>query len=156
AGGGRAWNRVVHEARGDRLPRLGVVNDALGERLADPLDGAAGELSDHHHRIDDAPDVIDRPVTVELHGTRLGIDLDFTDVTAVGPAGRVDRALRLQLDAVVGLPPGEIEQIDAAVGAGDAEHAIAIFDVGCRRFELLGGEVVRLRDRALGGDAHRR
>ena len=89
----RARNRVVHEARRERLARFGVVDEALAQRLPDALDGAAFELADHDHRIDDAPDVVDRPVAVELHGAGIGIDFDFADVAAVGPARRVDGAL---------------------------------------------------------------
>jgi hypothetical protein len=102
-----------------------------------PWTGAPFELADDDHRIDDAPDVVDRPVAVEMHGAGLRVDLDFADVAAVGPARRVDGALRAELDALVGLPRGELEQIDVPVGARDAEDAVAVLDVARRGFELL-------------------
>ena len=50
----------------------------------------------------------------------------------------------------------EVEEADRAVGAGDAEHAVAILDVGHRRLEFFRRELVRLLHRALGRDVHRR
>ena len=51
---------------------------------------------------------------------------------------------------------GQLEQADAAVGAGDAEDALGIFDVGGGGLERLGGEVAAVRDRRLRGDVDRR
>jgi hypothetical protein len=45
---------------------------------------------------------------------------------------------------------------DRAIGAGDPEDAIAVFDIRRRRFELVRREVLRLHDGALSGDLHRR
>ena len=55
-----------------------------------------------------------------------------------------------------GCRPRELEEADAAVGAADAEDAVAILDVADRGLEFLRGQVLRALDRALGGDAHRR
>ena len=67
------------------LSGIAVVDHLLAERLAQALHGAAIQLAAHDHRIDDAANVVGRDVGDDLDGAGLGIDLDLTYVTAVGP-----------------------------------------------------------------------
>ena len=133
-----------------------VIEHVLAERLPDPLDRAAVELAAHDHRIDDATDVVRRGVGDDLDGAGFRIDFDLADMTAVRPARPVHRARRIDEDAALGLPRGELEQADPAVGARDPEHPFDIFDVRDGRFERVAGEFPPGLDRVLGGVVDRR
>src|SRR6185369_15457205 len=103
--------------------------EPLAQCLADALRGAALQLTDHHHRVHHPADVVHGPIAVELHGTRLGVDFHFADVTAIRPARRTHGARRLQRDALACLASCELEQPDTPVGADDVEDAVSILDV---------------------------
>ena len=93
---GRARNRVVDEARGERVAAV-VVDDLLEQRLRGALGDAAVHLRFGEHRVHDAAAVVDRDVPHQPHRARLGVDLDDRDVAAERerPVG-VEVDLRLQ------------------------------------------------------------
>ena len=116
-----ARHRVVHEAAGQRLAALGVVDHLLAQRLADALHRAAVELAAHDHRVDHAADVVDRGIGDDARRRRssgsISTSLMWQPFGQLGPptrAGRVDE------DALLGLLAGQLEQADRQVGAGDA------------------------------------
>ena len=148
--------RVVHVAGAQQLAAVGVVGHALAQRLADALHRAALDLALHDVRADDAPDVVHRGVGHDLDAAGGGVDLDLGDVAAVGPAGRAGLGRAVGDDARLRLPRRQLEQPDAEVGAGDAEAARAVLDVGGRRLQRVGRELPALFDRALGRHAHGR
>src|SRR5439155_9232636 len=116
---GRPRQRVVLEARRQRLPGLAVVHELLAQRLAQALDCAAFELSLHDLRIHDGADVIDRTIRDWLDRARVGIDLDFTDMTAVGPSRAGNRARRIDAELRLRLRVRQLEKPDPAIGADD-------------------------------------
>ena len=60
------------------------------------------------------------------------------------------------MDARVGLLAGELEQVDAEIGADDRKRPARYSMSAARRLERLGGERLRVLDGALGSDLHRR
>ena len=55
----------------------------LEQCLADTLGNAAMGLAVHDHRVDGAPDIVDRRIADDLDRTGLGIDLDLADLGTV-------------------------------------------------------------------------
>src|ERR1700681_3466177 len=151
----RVWQRVVEKARGQGLSGFAVIDEPLAQRLSDALRRAALELADDDHGIDDAAHVVDRPVAGQLNRARLRIDFDFADVAAVGPGGTGDGARRVEHNALLRLPAGDLEQANAPIGTGDAEHAVAVFDVTGRRFHFIRRHGFGFSDGAIGSDAYR-
>src|SRR4051794_8222522 len=95
------------------------------------------QLPGHQHRVDDCAEVVDAGVAHDLDHAGVGIDLDFRDVAAIGEGrghflrGVVDvergrHAVRLFSFAQ---PPRQLDDVDAAVGAGDGKAAVRKFDV---------------------------
>src|SRR6516164_3964078 len=76
------WQRVIHEAAGKDLPRT-VINDPLGERLADALREPAVHLTLDNHRVDHHSAVIDRKEIAQRDRSSLGIDEDDGKVHAL-------------------------------------------------------------------------
>src|SRR4051794_11033256 len=149
-----ARDAVVLVARGEELA-VGIVRYTLIQRLADALRDATMDLAGDQHRVHGDTDIVDGGVAHDAGDAGLGIDLDFTDMGAVGPARTVD--LAFGIDAKPG-PPfllGEIEQADAAVGADHGEHAALIFDVLDRGLQHVRRLRARLLDQIVGGDRDR-
>ena len=80
----RARHLVVAERPRQQLAVALVVDCALVQRLADPLDDAAVHLAFEHERIDDGAEVVDDGVAVDAHHPAVRIDLHLDDVAAVG------------------------------------------------------------------------
>ena len=134
----------------------------FAHRLAEALDDAAVDLAFDEQRVHDLAEVVDDRVARDFADAGFGVDLDFADVAAVRPGvrgvlefavggealGAFDVRLRLG-DA------GDFEEADAAVGAGDAEFAVGVFDVGGGRFEFVRGDGFAFLDDVLDGDADR-
>ncbi len=76
---GRGGDRIVDERARHELP-VGVVMDALVQRLSDRVHDPAVHLPVDQHRIDRRAAVVDRDVLDDLHLARLGIDLDHARV----------------------------------------------------------------------------
>ena len=58
-----ARQAVIHQRAGDELARLRVMDEMLGEGLADALCHPAVNLSCEHQRVDDGADIVDDDVT---------------------------------------------------------------------------------------------
>ena len=90
-------------------------------------------------RVDHRAEVVDHGVARNCHHAAVGIDLYLDDVAAVRErvrgrrlhVGRVEPRLHSgrQLGRIA-RRRGNVEEVDAAIGADDAEFAIAVFDVG--------------------------
>src|SRR6202171_3475239 len=119
---------VILIARGQQLP-LGIVGDALVQRLTNALRDAAVNLSRHQRRIDGDADVVDGGVAHDLADAGFRIDLDLADMRAVRPARSVDLAFAIHAQARAVLFFRDVEQSNSLVGADHREHAVAIFDV---------------------------
>ncbi len=83
-----ARHAVVHEAAGQQLPGLAVVDLVLDQRLADALHHAAVDLAAHDHRIEHAAEIVDHEVAVDHDLAGLRIDLELADMRAVRMARR--------------------------------------------------------------------
>src|ERR1019366_5487538 len=140
----------------NELAAPGVVDDLLAEGLADSLHGTTVDLPACDRRVDDAADVVDGRIGDDTHVARLRVDLDFADVTGVRPGRAADAARRVEVDAGACLLAGEREEIDAEIGADDAEAPGPVFDVGPRRFERFGSQRPGVFDGPLGSGAHGR
>src|SRR5262245_58034899 len=156
-----ARHAVIHEATGEELPGLAVVDLVLDQRLADALYDAALDLSADDHRIEHAAEVIDHEIAIEGDLAGLGIDLQLADVRAVGMAGRACAvaAGRLEPHAeFLGQRPhrrigrlGDIRDGDRAVGADDTVFPVLELDVGGIRLHQRGSHRLALLDDRLGG-----
>ena len=71
---------------------------------------------------DDAADVVHRRVGDDLDRARRRIDLDLADVAAVWPRRAADAVARVDDDPRLRLAGGQLEEVDAQVGAGDGER----------------------------------
>ena len=151
----RARQRIVQKARSQRLSRFAVVYEFLAECLAQSLHRPAFELSLDDPRVYNGSHVIDRAIRYGLDRAGGRVDLDFADVSAVGPgrvrhgACRIDGELRLWLDL------RQLEEPDPAIGADHRADAVGVFHVADRNLQLPGRELARLRHGALRGDVHR-
>ena len=86
----RARQRIIHEARGQELAGVAVVNRLLHQRLADALHRAAMHLAGEHQRIERDAEIVDDDVIDDLGRAGRLVDLDFGDMRAV----RIGRRLR--------------------------------------------------------------
>ena len=129
------------------LTRSLLVEHVFAERLADSLDRSAIQLSAHDHRIDHAPDVVDRDIGHDLHRPGLRIDLDLRDVRAVWPAWSAYRAGGIDINTPVRLAAGQLEQADGSIRPGDPEHSLGILDVGSGRLQRLRRQIASIRHR---------
>src|SRR5207244_8438256 len=112
-------------------------------------------LALHDHRVDRAPDIIDRAVAHQLDCAGVGIDLDLADMTAIGEGGEVHRlvALCAQLPAeflrkIAALDggAGDRENPNRPVGSLDAELAPGEFEIGRRGLQHMAGDPESLFD----------
>ena len=77
-------------------------------------------------------------------------------MAAVGPAGGLGRGLGADDDLPPGLCRGQPGQVDAQVGAGHGEAALAVLQVGRGGFECLCRQLLRLGQGLFAGHAHGR
>ena len=117
-------------------------------------------LARDQHRIDDRAEVVDHEVAHHLDLAGVAVDLDLGDVAAVGERERrivrdvadVERLRHVgrQAEARAQLV-GQLEDADAAVGAGDGEAAARELDVDGRGFEHMGRDLLALLDQLVAG-----
>src|SRR5581483_12070641 len=139
-----------------RLELAIVICGALAERLSQPLHHPAVQLPVHDHRIDHRADVVDGPVTQDLDGAGIAIQLDFADMHAIreGEIRRiVERVLveaRLELaEWVVVRHVGRTRygiETHAPVGASHAERAVAKLEIALGRLQQMSSDALALRD----------
>ena len=67
-----------------------IVDAVLTHCLAKAVSDAAMDLPVDNHRIDRAADIVDGGIADDLDDTGLRVDLDFTDMAAIGKAGEID------------------------------------------------------------------
>src|SRR6516164_639577 len=85
---------VIHQGTGQQLARVLVIDEMLGEGLADALRHAAMDLAFECQLIDDGADIVDDDIAQHLGGAGLGIDLDLADMAAVGEVRDLGREAR--------------------------------------------------------------
>ena len=142
-------HRIVHETGALQLTGFGVVGHPLHQRLADALHRAAVDLAFDDGGADDAADVVDRGIGHHRHLAGGRVELNLADMAAVGPGRAAGGGGVGGGDAATRLARGQLEQADAQIGAGDLEAAFAVFDVGGRRFQCLGGQALGVFHRLL-------
>lgn len=151
-----AWQCVIHQAAGDELSRVFVVDAAFEQRLAYPLSQTPMDLTFHDHRIDHLAEVVDRGETRDAGFARFGVDLDFADVRARWEC-EVRRIVKRRfvqsrfefVQWVVVRHIGrqrDLRERDVAIGACDGELAVLEFDIGFGCFEQVGGDLLAFRD----------
>src|SRR5439155_3118547 len=151
--------QLIHEAAGQVLPRFAVVDDLLHQSLAQPLRDAAMDLALEADRVHHRADVVDDDVADDLQRAGIGVDLNLTDMAAIGigvvvggeGAGLVEAAFEAWRQAA-GLERGlgDVGDVDAAVGAGDREIAVGEFYVGGGGFEQMRRNAFALGDDLVG------
>src|SRR6185295_6861296 len=98
---------------------------------------AAMHLALDDHVVDDAPDVVAARQRGDADLPGLAIDLHFARLGAVGPRWSRRRLGGRHPKQLTRLPPRQVAERDRAIGAGDAEAAVAVFDVRLRRLQRL-------------------
>ena len=112
-------------------------------------------LAEDQQRIEHAPDIVDDNIIDDFDDTGVAVDLDLTDVAAVG-IGRTrwqndgafcqpDLHTRGQARRCVG-SLRDIDQSDRAVGALDGEVAVVEADIGLGGLQQMGGDTLGLVD----------
>ena len=135
-----ARHGVVHEAAGQELAGLAVVDLVLHQRLADALHHAALDLAAHDHRIDDAAEIVDHEVAVDRRPRRSrDRPRPRRHAQPLGWLGGVGSKLPVASRPTpnfAGERPhrrvgrlGDVDEADRLVGAGDAEAAVLELDV---------------------------
>ena len=127
---------------------------------------AALDLPLAQERVQHGADIVDRDVAGEPHLAGLSIDLDLGKVRAAGKGRRTVRAEigplgEPGLDLVGQLRgmkrmPGDLGDVDRAVGAGDDELAALKDDIVARRLHHVGGDATTLVDKLVGRHDDRR
>src|SRR3984893_8106320 len=154
-----ARHAVIHEAAGQVLPRFAVVDDLLHQSLAQPLRDAAMDLALEADRVHYGTDVVDDDVADDLQRAGIGVDLNLTDMAAIGigivvrgeGAGLVEAAFEAWRQAAdVARRLSDVGDADAPVGAGDREIAIGEFYVGGGGFEQMRGNAFAFGDDLVG------
>ena len=105
-------------------------------------------LAVHDHRIDRAPDIVDRGVAHDLHHAGLGIDLDLADMAAIGErrevhglvADAVQAAQVVRQIVALHRRGRDLEDADRAVGALHDEAAGGEFQIGRGGFQHMAGD----------------
>ena len=150
----RGRHRVIHEAARDELP-IGVVDEMLAERAADPLRDRAVHLPFDDHRIDDATGVLHADPATDADDAGRRIDLDDRSLRAGGEraANRIVKARRLETGLDVRRQSVRFEigharhlgERDRAAGrAAHAERAVGDLEIFGRRLEQVRGDASRL------------
>ena len=154
-GGGEKWqrvgprHRVVHEARRQQLPSLGLVVALLEQPLADTLGNPAMRLTVQDQRIDGAPDIVHGSVPDDLHLTCIRIYFDFAYLRAIGEACNRERLVgNAGEPSLHGLwqvlardgSGVDLEDGDLSIGAGDPVSATLELDVDFASLEQEAGD----------------
>src|SRR6516165_11198752 len=120
-----ARHAVIHEAAGQVLPRLTVIDNLLHQSLAQPLRDAAMDLALKADRVHHRADVVDDDVADDFQRTGLGVDLDLADMAAIGigvvvggeSAGLVKAAVEARRQAArLERRLGDLADADAPIG----------------------------------------
>ena len=131
----------------------------LDQGLADALGNPAMRLTMQDQRIDGAPDVVHRRVTDDLNLACFGIDLDFTDLRAVGKARDGERLVGDAGEGPLQIPwqvlardggRGNLKDADFAIGAGDPISAALELDVDFASLEQKARVLAALLDDVVG------
>src|SRR6266480_1150896 len=127
----------------------------LKESLANALYDPAMNLALEQERVDGAAEIVDDRIALDRDDAGVGIDLDLGDVAAVGirlgggrsRRGRIEARLHSGRNTFrIARRRRDLEQAEAAVGAGDAEGAVGELDVARRCLQQIGGDPASLRD----------
>ena len=130
----------------------------LQQRLADTLGESTLHLAFRQHGVDEAPVVVDRDIAQEIDGTRLGIDLDLGDMTAVREGEHVGDVEHMRAQpgrhAVrqvrrIARTGGEGREVDAAVAAAHREATARVVDLSLARLKKMRGQPACLRQRRI-------
>ena len=133
---------------------VGVVEIALGEGPADPLDHATLDLALHVAGVDRLAHVLNGGVAQDPDLAGLGIDVDVDDVGGKGVAGTAgaDGALAGDGAASAALPGGDFFEGQALIRIGFADEvAVVKVDVALIHFELASRTSTHLLLDILGG-----
>jgi len=79
-----ARQAVIRQRAGNELARVRVMDEMLGEGLADALHAAAVDLASECELVDDRADIVDDDVDQHLGGAGFGVDHHLADMTAIG------------------------------------------------------------------------
>ena len=113
------------------------------------------DLAVHDHRIDRAPDIVDRAVANQLDRAGLRIDFDLADMATIGKGGEVHGLVALRAEfpaqligevAALDRGAGHREDPDRAVGALHAELAAGELEIGRRGLQHMAGDAQPLFD----------
>jgi len=83
--GGR--QRVIHQRAREQLP-VRIIDDRLAEDAAEPLRGAAHDLTLDQHRVDDHAAIMGNRILVDADPAGLAVDLDDGDMYGIAPGDR--------------------------------------------------------------------
>src|SRR5256885_2594159 len=146
-------HRVVHERAGEERAVL-VVDGLLPERLRDALDDASLHHAVDDHRVDDAPQVVDRDVADDLGFPGLLRNLDHGDVRSEGEheVARIEESQRFEagLETLRHVVREVRHQRDVAEALGaigralDEELPALVGDVLLLGLEEVRGDLARL------------
>ena len=159
---GRRDERVVRKVRGDRVG-VAVVAHFFEQGLGGSLGNATVDLALEQQRVQHGPGIVAGHVTKVAHLTRLGVDLDDSDVGAEreGGARRLEVRRRLQPVLQVAIGLGGNRQFGPRLGdswcAGDVERRSVLVehDVGLVGLEHLGGQLAGRVDELARSGPHR-
>jgi hypothetical protein len=143
------------KAGGEQLSVFGI-DHAFAQALRDPLDHTTVNLAEQQNRVHGHAEVVDDGVADNLDLAGFRIDLDFTDMGAVGIGRLVLNDIGNPGAVVIGLGGlGHVGVADHPVGADNAGRAIDQFDIGCSGLEFIGGQFLHLFGQNLRGGGHR-
>ena len=144
----RARHRVVHEAAGQHLPVLRIVQAAFPEHMACALNDAADDLPIGESRIENGADIVDGGIAHDARRTGRLVDLDLDHMSGGWKSARYgilrERIQRMLLIRLMLLD--QFKQRNGAIGSGDAELALVEFHVVRVRFQRGRGEQSCLLD----------
>src|SRR6478672_6940301 len=142
---GGARDTVIHEACGQKLAGVSVVDDMLPERLSDALGEAAMHLAFDNHRIDDHATIVDSVEVTKPHGSRVRVDNNDREVHCLRIVGvgwvvefgdleaRIERTISRKRGAVIG-DVCNLGEWHGSVGASHAEFSALVFQVNWGTF----------------------
>ncbi len=152
----RARQRIVHQAAGQQLPALRIVDAVLEQGLPDALRKTAVHLPLDDHRIDDVAEIVAGGELRDHHYARVRIDLHLADMRArrerevrrIVERGLVQAGLELVERIVVRNVRRQRDLAErlAAIGASDGELAVGELDVAFRGLEQMRRDLLALGD----------
>src|SRR5581483_12192690 len=91
-------------------------------------------------------EIVDDHIVDDFGDAGRRTDLDLGDMRAVriGAVGAVERGAAVELRGVAAGAPGEISEADRAVGAGDADAAVADLEVAGAGLQRLRRQLLQL------------